>query len=166
MRRFQATGVRHQERPETCSLRPKTDRREEPMKVVTAKDMQTGAGPEDWFTGTVWRDAAPTGSSPDVAVNRVLFEPGARTHWHTHPEGQILYIITGTCRAGKEGEVPVEVEAGGVVYFAPDEKHWHGSTPDTYMVHMAINVATTTDGGTGWLEPVTDEEYAGEQPAR
>jgi len=29
------------------------------------------------------------------------------------------------------------------------------------MVHMAINVATTTDGGTDWLEPVTDEEYAG-----
>jgi quercetin dioxygenase-like cupin family protein len=108
------------------------------MKVVTVKDMQTGPGPEDWFTGVVWRDAAPTGSSPDVAVNRVLFEPGARTHWHTHPEGQILYIIT------------------------PDEKHWHGATSDTYMVHMAINVATTTDGGTDWLEPVTDQEYAGE----
>jgi hypothetical protein len=30
------------------------------------------------------------------------------------------------------------------------------------MVHMAINVATTTDGGTDWLEPVTDQEYAGE----
>jgi hypothetical protein len=29
------------------------------------------------------------------------------------------------------------------------------------MVHMAINVATTTDGGTDWLEPVTDREYAG-----
>jgi len=27
------------------------------------------------------------------------------------------------------------------------------------MVHMAINVATTTDGGTDWMEPVTDEEY-------
>jgi len=27
---------------------------------------------------------------------------------------------------------------------------------------MAINVATTTDGGTDWLEPVVDEEYAGE----
>jgi quercetin dioxygenase-like cupin family protein len=56
------------------------------MKVVTMKDMQTGPGPEDWFTGVVWRDAAPTGSSPDVAVNRVLFDPGARTHWPTHPE--------------------------------------------------------------------------------
>ena len=84
------------------------------MKVVTAQDMQTGPGPEDWFTGTVWRDAAPVDASPDVAVNRVLFEPGARTHWHTHPEGQILYIITGTCRAGKEGEGPVELSFAGV----------------------------------------------------
>src|ERR687896_951233 len=115
------------------------------MKVVTAKDMQTRPGPENWFTGAVWRDAAPVGASPDVAVNRVLFEPGARTHWHTHPEGQILYIVTGPCRAGKEGEVPVEVEAGGVVYFAPDEKHRHRAPPDKDMVHIALHAAPPTD---------------------
>ena len=89
------------------------------MKVITPRDMQTARGPEDWFTGTVWRDGAPVGDPPDVAVNRVLFEPGARTHWHTHTEGQILYIITGTCRTAREDEPPVDVEAGGVVYFAP-----------------------------------------------
>jgi len=131
------------------------------MKVITPRDMQTARGPEDWFTGTVWRDGAPIGDPPDVAVNRVLFEPGARTHWHTHTEGQILYIITGTCRTAREDEPPVDVEAGGVVYFAPREKHWHGATSETYMVHMAINIANMTDGGTDWLEPVTDEEYAG-----
>ncbi len=130
------------------------------MRVITVEEMTTARGPEDWFTGTVWRDAAPAGSPPDAAVNRVLFEPGARTHWHTHPEGQILYVVTGTCRAAREGEPTVEIPAGGVVYFAPDEKHWHGATPDSYMVHMAINIANTTDGGTDWLEPVTDEEYA------
>jgi hypothetical protein len=31
------------------------------------------------------------------------------------------------------------------------------------MVHMAINVANTTDGGTDWLEPVTAEQYAADQ---
>ncbi len=132
------------------------------MKITTAKDMQTARGSEDWFTGTVWRDNAPVEGPPDAAVNRVFFEPGARTHWHTHPEGQILYVVTGTCRAAMEGEPPVEVQAGGVVYFAPGEKHWHGASPETYMVHMAINIANTTDGGTEWLEPVTDEEYAGD----
>lgn len=131
------------------------------MRVVTVGDMQTGQGPGEWFTGTVWRDNAPVGGPPDVAVNRVFFEPGGRTHWHTHPEGQVLYVLTGTCLAAKEGEAPVRVDAGGVVYFAPDEKHWHGATPDTFMVHMAINIANTTEGGTEWLEPVTDEQYAG-----
>lgn len=131
------------------------------MRVVTLRDLQTGLGPGEWFTGTVWRDNAPAADAPDVAVNRVFFEPGARTHWHTHPEGQVLYIVTGTCLTAKEGEPPVEVEAGGVVYFAPDEKHWHGATPGTYMVHMAINIVITSDGGTEWLEPVTDEQYAG-----
>ena len=38
------------------------------MKIVTVKDMQTGPGPGEWFTGTVWRDAAPVGAPPDVAV--------------------------------------------------------------------------------------------------
>ncbi|MGH3146048.1 MAG: (R)-mandelonitrile lyase [Rubrobacter sp.] len=131
------------------------------MRVITAQDMQTARGPEDWFTGVVWRDAAPASPQPGVAVNRVLFEPGARTHWHTHTEGQILYVVTGTCRAAREGEAPVAVPAGGVVYFAPDEKHWHGATPETFMVHVAINVANSTAGGTDWLDPVTDEQYVG-----
>ena len=39
--------------------------------------------------------------------------------------------------------------------------HRDTATPDTYTVHMAINIANTTDGGTDWLEPVTDEQYAG-----
>ncbi len=30
------------------------------------------------------------------------------------------------------------------------------------MVHMGINIATTTDGGTNWLQPVTDEGHAGD----
>ena len=41
------------------------------MRVVTMKDMQTGPGPEDWFTGTVWRDAAPVDAPPDVPVAEV-----------------------------------------------------------------------------------------------
>jgi hypothetical protein len=27
------------------------------------------------------------------------------------------------------------------------------------MVHIAITPAISTEGGTDWLEPVTDEEY-------
>ncbi len=132
------------------------------MKVVSARDAKARRGPEEWFTGAVWMDAAAAGAPPDTAVFRVLFEPGARTNWHTHPEGQILYIVTGEGRAQKEGEPVVEIHPGDTIYFAPGEKHWHGASPDTFMIHIAINPATNSDGSTDWLEPVTDEEYEGE----
>ncbi len=105
------------------------------MRIVTPESMQTRRGPEEWFTG-------------------------ARTNWHTHPEGQILFILTGTCRVAREDEPPVDVEAGDVVIFAPNEKHWHGAGPGSYMVHAAVSPAANSSGGTDWLEPVTDEQYA------
>jgi quercetin dioxygenase-like cupin family protein len=122
--------------------------------------METRRGPEDWFTGDVRMDASSI-PSPGARLFRVLFEPGARTNWHTHPEGQFLYVVTGAGRAGTEGGPVVEIEAGDVVFFAPDEKHWHGAEPDTFMVHIAITPAISTEGGTDWLEPVADEDYSG-----
>ncbi len=129
------------------------------MRIVKRDGMQTRRGPTEWFTGEVWMDASPAGPSPDANVFRVFFGPGARTNWHTHPEGQVLFIVTGTCRVAREGAPPEEVEAGGVVYFAPGEKHWHGAGPDSYMVHTAVSPAADSTGGTDWLEPVTDEQY-------
>ena len=131
------------------------------MRIVTRNDTRTRRGPAEWFTGAVWMDASPAGPSPDASFFRVFFEPGARTNWHTHPEGQILFVLTGTCRVATENEPPAEVEAGGIVYFAPGERHWHGANPDSYMVHAAVSPAADSDGGTYWLEPVTDQQYAG-----
>ena len=55
----------------------------------------------------------------------------------------------------------MDVEAGGVVLFAPDERHWHGAGPGSYMVHAAVSPAANSGGGTDWLGPVTDEQYGG-----
>ena len=129
------------------------------MRVVSQGDMEGRRGPEDWFTGDVWMDAASV-PQPGAGLFRVLFEPGARTNWHTHPEGQVLFVVTGAGRAGTEGGPVEEIEAGDVVFFAPSERHWHGAGPDTFMVHIAITPAISTDGGTDWLEPVADEEYS------
>ena len=128
------------------------------MKVVSSRDAQTRRGPEEWFTGTVWMDATSV-PQPGAGLFRVLFEPGARTNWHTHPEGQVLYVLTGMGRIQKEGEGVLEIQPGDIVYIAPGEKHWHGASPDTFMVHIAISPALETDGATEWLEPVTDEDY-------
>ena len=128
------------------------------MQVVSSRDMETRRAPEDWFTGDVWLETVSI-PSPGAGLFRVLFEPGARTNWHTHPEGQFLFVVTGAGRAGTEGGSVVEIAAGDVVFFAPGEKHWHGAGPDTFMVHIAITPALSTEGGTDWLEPVMDEEY-------
>jgi len=129
------------------------------MQVVASRDMENRRGPGDWFTGDVWMDATSI-PQPGAGFFRVLFEPGARTNWHTHPEGQFLFVVTGAGRAGTEGGPVAEIEAGDVVFFAPGEKHWHGAGPDTFMVHLAITPALDTEGGTDWLEPVADEDYA------
>ena len=62
----------------------------------------TVKGPADWFTGDVWIDAVAEGhaASPFGAAF-VHFTPGARTAWHSHSVGQILYVTEG------EGRVPV-----------------------------------------------------------
>jgi quercetin dioxygenase-like cupin family protein len=45
-----------------------------------------------------------------------------------------------------------------VVWFDPDEKHWHGAAPTTSMVHIAMQEAK--DGNyVDWQAHVTDEEY-------
>jgi quercetin dioxygenase-like cupin family protein len=129
------------------------------MHVVSSRDMETRRGPEDWFTGDVWLESTSV-PKPGAGLFRVLFEPGARTNWHTHPEGQFLFVVTGAGRAGTEDGPVVEIEAGDVVFFAPGERHWHGAGPDTFMVHMAITPAISTDGGTDWLEPVADQQYS------
>ena len=122
--------------------------------------MGTRRAPEEWFTGAMWIGGTPVGSPPEAGIFRVFFKPG--THQLAYaPKGQILYVVTGEGRAQREGEPAVDIGPGDVVYFAPGEKHWHGAGPQTFMVHVAINPAANSEGGTDWMEPVTDEEYLG-----
>jgi quercetin dioxygenase-like cupin family protein len=88
----------------------------------------------------------------------VTFEPGARTAWHAHPLGQTLIITSGGGRVQREGGAIEEVRPGDVVWFPPNEKHWHGAAPTTAMSHLAIQEAL--DGKVvEWMEQVSDEQY-------
>jgi quercetin dioxygenase-like cupin family protein len=106
------------------------------------------------FTGRVWADPV-LAPADGVAVNAVFFEPGARTHWHSHEIGQVLHVTHG------EGWVQVRdgdggpLTAGDVVHIGPGEEHWHGAAPDAYMLHVAVSL-----GGHEWLGPVSDDDYA------
>jgi quercetin dioxygenase-like cupin family protein len=115
---------------------------------------------EEWFIGTVWQDPIvdQTPAPARVRSSVVRFEPGARTNWHRHPLGQTLYIVSGCGRVQSWGGQRHDVLAGDVVWFPPNEKHWHGAGPTTTMVHIAIHEAL--DGKhVEWLEAVSDEQY-------
>ena len=117
--------------------------------------------PADYFTGTVWQD--PIIEAPAPALLRaawVRFEPGARTNWHTHPLGQTIHITAGVGRVQALGGPIREVRAGDTVFFAPNEKHWHGAAPNNAMTHLAMQEALDGNHVT-WMERVTDEQYGG-----
>ena len=114
------------------------------------------------FTGTVCQD--PIIQTPEPANLRsasVRFEPGARTAWHTHPLGQTLHITSGVGHVQTWGGPIRKVSAGDTVWIPPDEKHWHGATPEHGMEHIAMQ-----EGKNGehvvWLEHVSDAQYRGE----
>jgi quercetin dioxygenase-like cupin family protein len=115
--------------------------------------------PKEYFTGTVWQDPIIVTAAPArLVVNRVSFEPGARTNWHSHPLGQTLYVVAGLGLVQKEGEAAREIRPGDVVWIPAGEKHWHGGTPTNGMTHLAMQEAL--DGNTAtWMEPVTDAQY-------
>jgi quercetin dioxygenase-like cupin family protein len=129
------------------------------MQITKAGTQPSTKGPSDWFTGTVRID--PLFQAPDpalVAGAQVTFEPGARTVWHTHPLGQTLIVTSGLGRVQREGGPIEEVRPGDIVWFSPNEKHWHGASPTVAMTHIAIQ--ERLDGKiVDWMEPVTDEQY-------
>jgi quercetin dioxygenase-like cupin family protein len=68
----------------------------------------------------------------------VIFQPGARSAWHTHPLGQILIVTDGVGWI-QQWDGPVQViRKGDVVWIPPGIKHWHGATPTTTMTHIAV----------------------------
>ncbi len=129
------------------------------MEIKRVGSQASGKGPADWFTGTVRVDPLFEATEPArVRGASVTFEPGARTAWHTHPLGQTLIITSGSGRVQREAGKIEEVNPGDVVWFPPNEKHWHGAAPTTAMSHLAIQEAL--DGKVvEWMEKVSDEEY-------
>jgi len=133
---------------------------------ITRSSIETSPGPPEWFTGSVHIDAvaAPSASSR-VSATSVHFSPGARTAWHTHPNGQTIYVLEGVGLAQSRGG-PVEViRPGDRVFFEPGEDHWHGATANRFMTHLAMLDVGDDGAPAVWGEHVTDEEYGAAPPA-
>jgi len=124
------------------------------MRINRGREADAASEPRtDSFTGRVWADAVLEGV-PGVLVNDVFFEPGARTYWHRHAQGQVLLVTQGRGRVQTRTGDGGWVAPGDVVSFEPGEEHWHGAGGETYLLHRAISL-----GETEWLEEVAEEDY-------
>jgi quercetin dioxygenase-like cupin family protein len=126
------------------------------MKVFhgrTAGAVSERRGNGDTFTGVVWADPVMP-STDGVTINTVCFEPGARTYWHSHERGQILQVTAGQGWICVEGGKPEVIRQGDVVWIGPNERHWHGGSADSFMVHIATSL-----GKSNWQEAVSERDY-------
>lgn len=131
----------------------------EDMQIHRAGSAKAIKGPADWFTGEVRIDRIFNAPAPArVGLAIVNFQPGARTHWHTHPLGQILLVTDGVGWTQCEGGPKTEIRPGDLIWCNCGRRHWHGATDSTAMQHVAVNEAL--DGKpVDWLEPVTEQTY-------
>ncbi len=121
----------------------------------------TTKNPPEWFTGDVWLDpvAAPADDRQQASAGLVRFTPGARTAWHSHPGGQTLHVVEGVAWVQSRGGARAEVRPGETVVCPPDEEHWHGAAPDSFMTHIAVWDTLPGQPSAVWGEHVTDAEY-------
>jgi quercetin dioxygenase-like cupin family protein len=127
------------------------------VDYIPAEDIDWAPAPAEHFTGDVWFGQLSHASPEGLNALAVQFSPGARTDWHTHAEGQVLYCVSGAGLVQNDNGDKVTMSPGDAVYSSPWERHWHGATPRSHLVHLSL----TTGAPTEWFpEKVTDEQYA------
>jgi quercetin dioxygenase-like cupin family protein len=132
---------------------------------VSRSGPETSTGPGEWFTGAVYLDTVvtPNGSSR-LNASSVHFTPGAHTAWHTHPNGQTLYVTEGVGLAqGRGGPIEV-IRPGDRVWFEAGEEHWHGASSNRFMTHLSLVEVDGEGNAAAWGAHVTDEEYGAAPP--
>ncbi|GLY75074.1 (R)-mandelonitrile lyase [Actinoallomurus iriomotensis] len=132
------------------------------MRISRASRTAVSASSE-WVTGDarVEELAAPEGPSR-TQVDGVRFAPGARTHWHRHPVGQVLVVTEGTGLVQRRGGKVETIRAGDTVRIEAGEWHWHGATPNAAMTHLAVEELPEDGRATEVAEAVTNAEYGGD----
>jgi quercetin dioxygenase-like cupin family protein/sugar lactone lactonase YvrE len=122
--------------------------------AITAQAPQTSAAADPRFTGVSY-----VVDAKDVSAARRRFEAGARSAWHSHDRGQLLWVESGRLRVGKRDQPFKDLAPGESDYTAPNVDHWHGAVPQEPAVQVYLNFV----GETRWKDKVTDAEYLGGQ---
>ena len=125
------------------------------MDIHRGEDAEWVDAPAQHFTGRA--QFGTQLSQEHLNALAVRFEAGARTDWHHHPKGQVLYVLEGSGRIREEGSAAARFEAGDTLYTPPGKVHWHGAGPDAPMMHISL---TSGEDGTVWHpRKVSEEEY-------
>jgi len=131
------------------------------MEIV--KKQPSTKAPAEWFTGDAWFDViVPLDGRAQGRCNSVHFAPRARTAWHKHANGQLLYVTEGIGLTQVRGGDVAVIRPGDTIWCPPGEWHWHGAAYDHFMTHLAMwdGLREGQDGPeTEWGEHVTDAEY-------
>jgi quercetin dioxygenase-like cupin family protein len=93
----------------------------------------------------------------EMTAMRAFVPPGVVTHWHSHPRGQLLFVLDGVGLVQREGDDPVEVRTGDAVWFAPDERHWHGAAPSSPFGYVSVQ-PVKNGSAVEWFDPVKQED--------
>jgi quercetin dioxygenase-like cupin family protein len=117
------------------------------MEIIRGADLARQRGGADRFTGAVTLTRL-AGQLSGANVALVRFADGARTHWHAHPQEQVLYVLEGECRVAMATAAEARLRAGDLVRLPAGERHWHGAAPGATMAHLSI-----TGGEATWYEP-------------
>jgi quercetin dioxygenase-like cupin family protein len=118
---------------------------------ATGQTQPPAPGDDPRFTGL-----STVVDSKDLSIARRRFEPGARSAWHSHDNGQLLYVEQGRLRTQKKGQPVQELGVGASDYTGPNVVHWHGAVPATHLIQVNVGFG----GETRWMQKVTDAEYA------
>jgi len=90
------------------------------MTVIRAGTQASSQGPARNFTGSVRVDPLfPAHPPSNTSGACVTFEPGARSAWHTHPQGQVLVVTAGVGRVRQWGGQVQEIRPGDVIWTRP-----------------------------------------------
>ena len=121
------------------------------MRIERASHVSPTPMEAEHFSGPASRQDFGRIDEPPLSPLVVSFESGARTSWHRHSAGQILFVLDGRGRVGARGGDAAEIGPGDFVHAPAGEEHWHGAAEGASMRHIALSF-----GETEWMEPVED----------
>jgi quercetin dioxygenase-like cupin family protein len=97
--------------------------------------------PEGISTARFWfENLVDGGGDGDLSAIRADLAPGTVTKWHSHPQGQLLYVLSGVGMAQVRGGEVKELRAGDAVWFGPGEEHWHGAGRHSVFSYLSVQL--------------------------